>query len=343
MKYSHIDANIFRPAYGLRNTHTQSLINSSGYRRAIVKRRARALLDAEQAWLLDGGDGVQLLGHYSRQQQNSKGLAVLFHGWEGSSHSNYVVGVGGHLFANGFDVFRLNFRDHGDSHHLNAGIFHSCLLPEVVHALKDMQQRTGAENWSLSGYSLGGNFALRVAMQAPAAGLSLAQVVSVCPVISPANVLKAMEDGLSFYERYFVSKWGRSLRQKQRLFPDAYNYEEWFKLQSLRERTDYFATRYYEFDSLEDYFEGYSIAGNRLAAIEVPTTILTSEDDPVVPVSDFESLPENVNIELLVASYGGHCAFLKNWKMDSWADDLILDRLLNNSAVHLPKPIQATT
>lgn len=343
MKYSHIDANIFRPAYGLRNTHTQSLINSSGFRRAIVKRRASALLDAEQAWLLDGGDGVQLLGHYSRQKQNSKGLAVLFHGWEGSSHSNYVVGVGGQLFAGGFDVFRLNFRDHGESHHLNPGIFHSCLLPEVVHALQDLQQRTGAENWSLSGYSLGGNFALRVAMQAAVAGLSLAQVVSVCPVVSPANVLKAMEDGLSLYERYFVSKWGRSLRQKQRLFPDAYNYEEWFKLQSLRERTDYFATRYYEFDSLEDYFEGYSIAGDRLAAIEVPTTILTSEDDPVVPVSDFESLPENVNIELLVASYGGHCAFLKNWKMDSWADDLILDRLSNNSALHLPKQIQATT
>jgi predicted alpha/beta-fold hydrolase len=336
MKYSHIDDSIFRPIFGLRNTHTQSVINSSGYRRAIVKRRSSGLLKAEQEWLLDGGDGVQLLGHFSRQKQNSKGLAVLFHGWEGSSHSNYVVGVGGQLFEQGFDVFRLNFRDHGASHHLNKGIFHSCLLPEVLHALKDLQQRTGAQNWTLSGYSLGGNFALRVAMQAQDTGLSLAQVVAVCPVVSPANVLKAMEDGPSLYERYFVNKWGRSLKQKQSLFPDAYNYEEWFKLQSLRERTDYFATRYYKFDSLEDYFEGYSIAGDRLADITMSTTILTSEDDPVVPVSDFSSLPDNNNIELLVARYGGHCEFLKNWKMDSWADDMIVDRMLNSARVHLP-------
>lgn len=336
MKYSHIDANIFQPVYGLRNTHTQSLISSSGFRRAIVSRRASALLEAEQEWLLDGGEGVQLLGHYSQQTQASKGLVVLFHGWEGSSHSNYVVGVGGQLFAQGFDVFRLNFRDHGDSHHLNPGIFHSCLLAEVLHALGDLQQRTGAENWALSGYSLGGNFALRVAMQAPAAGLSLAQVVAVCPVVSPANVLKAMEDGPSLYERYFIRKWGKSLRQKQVLFPDAYNYDEWFKLQGLRQRTDYFATRYYEFETLEDYFEGYSIAGDRLAKVVMSTTILTSEDDPVVPVSDFKSLPENDNIELLVARYGGHCAFLKNWKMDSWADDLIVDRVLKNAALRLP-------
>lgn len=336
MKYSHIDANVFQPVYGLRNTHTQSLISSSGLRRAIVSQRSRALLHAEQEWILDGGNGVQLLGHYSQQPQTSKGLVVLFHGWEGSSHSNYVVGVGGQLYAEGFDVFRLNFRDHGDSHHLNPGIFHSCLLAEVVHALGDLQRRAGAENWALAGYSLGGNFALRVAMQAPGAGLSLSQVIAVCPVVSPANVLKSMEDGPSLYERYFVSKWGRSLRRKQALFPDAYNYEEWFQLKGLRKRTDYFATRYYDFESLEDYFEGYSIAGDRLAEVLLSTTILTSEDDPVVPVSDFKSLPENDNIELLVARYGGHCAFLKNWKMDSWAEDLIVDRVLKNASIRLP-------
>ncbi len=51
------------------------------------------------------------------------------------------------------------------------------------------------------------------------------------------------------------------------------------------------ATRYYEFDSLEQYFEGYSVAGDRLAAMQVPTTILTSADDMVIPISDFRDLP----------------------------------------------------
>ena len=143
MKRSRISADLFSPALGLRSTHTQSLINSSGFRRRIVRKRSKALLEAEQDWILDGGDGVRLLGHYSPQKSDSKGLVILFHGWEGSSRSNYIVAAGGMLYDRGFDVFRLNFRDHGESHHMNRGLFHSCRLAEVVHALQDIQQRTG--------------------------------------------------------------------------------------------------------------------------------------------------------------------------------------------------------
>ena len=332
MKRSNISTDIFNPAFGLRNTHTQSLINSSAYRRRIVSKRSKALLDAEQDWMVDGGDGVRLLGHYSPQATASKGLVILFHGWEGSSRSNYIVGAGGMLFDRGFDVFRLNFRDHGDSHHINTGIFHSCRLDEVVHALQDIQQRTNASNWALSGYSLGGNFALRVALSAPVAGLSLKQVIAVCPVVCPSNALKAMEDGPRGYESYFIRKWAKSVELKQSLFPDVCEYEDWHKLGNLRERTGYLATHHYEFESLDQYFDGYSVAGDRLKAINIATTILTSEDDMVVPVSDFSDLPDNENIELLVTRYGGHCAFLKNWKMESMADDVIVERVLGSAA-----------
>ena len=331
MKQTGITPESFLPVFGLRNTHAQSVINSSGYRRRIVVKRSKALLDAEQDWMVDGGEGVRLHGHYSPQAGDSKGLVILFHGWEGSSRSNYIVGAGGMLFDRGFDVFRLNFRDHGDTHHMNTGIFHSCRLGEVIHALKDIQQRLGASDWTLSGYSLGGNFALRVALEAPTEGLSLKQVIAVCPVVSPDNVLKAMEDGPRGYENYFIKKWAKSIRLKESLFPDAYEYEDWHELGTLRERTDYMATRYYEFESLEQYFDGYSIAGDRLASLKIPATILTSEDDMVVPVGDFHDLPENENIELLVTRYGGHCAFLKNWKMDSWADGLIVERVLKST------------
>jgi len=328
LKRSGLQADAFLPALGLRNTHTQSLINSSAYRRRIVRKRSKAMLDAERDWILDGGDDVRLLGHYSPQAGESRGLAVLFHGWEGSSRSNYVVAAGGMLYDHGFDVFRLNFRDHGESHHMNPGLFHSCRLGEVVHALQDVQRRTGAKNWALSGYSLGGNFALRVAMAAPEAGLSLRQVVAVCPVISPSNTLDAMETGPRGYESYFIRKWAKSIRVKQSLFPDTCEYDDWYKLKNLRERTGYLATRYYDFESLDQYFDGYSVAGDRLKKIGVPTTILTSEDDMVVPVSDFIDLPDNDNIELLITRYGGHCAFLKNWKMESFADDVIVERVL---------------
>lgn len=318
----------FLPPRGLRNGHVQSLLASSFIRRRAVLRRSAALGSAAAVWTLDGGDGIRLQGLYSAQAAASKGLAVLLHGWEGSVHSNYVLANGARLYAEGFDVFRLNFRDHGDTHHLNHEIFHSCRIDEVVHALRDLQQRLGAARWYLAGYSLGGNFSLRAALRAPAAGLEIGHVVAVNPVIDPAAAMHAMEQGIHFYERYFERKWSRSLRIKKACFPELYGDETWHEIRGLRERTHYLATRHAGFESADAYFEGYSIAGDRLAALRVPSTLLTSEDDPVVPVADFHALPANPMLELIMTRYGGHCGFLKNWKMESLAEDLIAARFI---------------
>ena len=134
----------FRPPPGLRSGHFQSLLASSAVRRKFVMRRSEALRKAGEVWTLDGGDDIRLQGLYSPQQGDSRGLAVIFHGWEGSVNSNYVLGNGARLYGEGFDVFRLNFRDHGDTHHLNHEIFHSCRIDEVVNAVRDLQDRRAA-------------------------------------------------------------------------------------------------------------------------------------------------------------------------------------------------------
>lgn len=318
----------FLPPRGLRSGHIQSLISSSGLRRRFVLKRSVALSQSARVWTLDGGDGIRLQGLYSRQEGDSKGLVVLLHGWEGSVNSNYVLANGARLFDEGFDVFRLNFRDHGDTHHLNHEIFHSCRLDEVIHALGDLQTRLDAKSWLLAGYSLGGNFSLRVGLKARASGLDIGRITAVCPVINPAHAMISMEQGMRFYERYFERKWSRSLRIKQQAFPELYGEETWYDIKGLRERTHYLATQHAGFDSAEEYFEGYSIADDRLAPLEVPSTILTAADDPVVPVDDFGGLPKNDRLELIVTRYGGHCGFLKNWQLESMAEDLIADRFL---------------
>ena len=109
----------FRPPLGLRSGHVQSLISSSWARRRIVLKRSADLRSAGEVWTLDGGDRIRLQGLYSARPGGSRGLAVILHGWEGSVNSNYVLANGARLYASGVDVFRLNFRDHGDTHHLN--------------------------------------------------------------------------------------------------------------------------------------------------------------------------------------------------------------------------------
>lgn len=315
----------FRPPFGLRSGHMQSLLGSSGMRRRAVEKRAVELQAAAEVWTLDGGDDVRLQGLYSKQAGGGRGLAVLLHGWEGNVNSNYMLGTGAKLYADGYDVFRLNFRDHGDTHHLNPGLFHSCRLGEVVNALRDLQNRTAERKWGLAGYSLGGNFSLRVGLKAGEADLDIGRIVAVCPVIDPANAMDSMESGLRFYEWYFERKWTRSLNTKKRCFPELYGDENWYEIRGLRERTQYLAARH-GYSSAEEYFRGYSVGEGRLADLAVPATILTAADDPIVPVDDFHTLPGNSCLELLIALKGGHCSFLKNWNFDSLAEDLILER-----------------
>lgn len=320
----------FRPPRGLANPHVQSVLASSGLRRWLGSRRYATLERDAREHLLDCGDGVRLQGFHTAQRgrERARGLVVLLHGWEGSARSTYVLNTGARLLDEGFDVFRLNFRDHGDTHHLNRGLFHSCRLDEVTGAVRAVQRQFPHAPLALAGFSLGGNFALRVALQAPAAGIALRYVLAVCPVVDPGSGLFGLEHGPFFYHSYFVRKWRRSLRRKQALFPDI----EWFSDAeiggNLRELTRALVLRHTQFGSLENYLDGYSVALDRLGDLSIAATILTAADDPVIPVANFHALQLPPNVELDIAAHGGHCGFIEHYSLRSFTDDYIAQRML---------------
>lgn len=324
------DARQFRPPALLRNPHVQSFLASSRLRRMVGERK-RAVLEARAVeHILDCGDDVRLQGFHTPQQARpvARGLVVLLHGWEGSVHSSYLLHTGARLLAEGFDVFRLHFRDHGDTHHLNEELFHSCRIAEVVGAVRAIGERWPRLPLCVAGYSLGGNFALRVALHAPSAGIVLRHAVAVCPAISPVSVLTAIEQAPWFYERYFMLKWAGSLRRKQSLYPQRYEFSERELRAGLRGLTRAMVERHTDFGTLENYLEGYSIAGERLAPLAVPASILTAADDPIIPVADFHRLALPPHARLDIAPYGGHCGFIRDFGLDSFAEDYVAGRLL---------------
>jgi predicted alpha/beta-fold hydrolase len=319
----------FQPPWPLRSGHIQTMLSSSGVRRLMLPKAAQTVLQDSQQVVVNGGDGVRLTGAYTRQktQSESRGLAVLFHGWEGSVDSTYVLQTGSRLLADGWDVFRLNFRDHGDSHHLNEALFHSCRIDEVLHALNDIAQRFPSRPLALAGFSLGGNFALRAAMHAPAAGLPLSYALAVCPIIDPGEGLFSLEGQAPwFYQAYFMHKWRRSLQAKQAAFPHVQYFELAELKQNLRGLTASLVSRHTDFGSLEAYLDGYSVAGRALEGMHVPCTILTARDDPVIPVAAFERLDLPANVELDISDYGGHCGYIRGWDMTSFTDEYIAAR-----------------
>jgi predicted alpha/beta-fold hydrolase len=319
----------FRPPWPLRSGHIQTMLSSSGVRRQLLPRAARTVQEGAESVVVDGGDGVRLTGAYTAQkaQPQARGLAVLFHGWEGSVDSTYVLQTGSRLLADGWDVFRLNFRDHGDSHHLNEALFHSCRIDEIVYALADIAKRWPARPMVLAGFSLGGNFALRAALRAPELNIPLSYALAVCPIIDPGEGLFSLEEKAPwFYRAYFMHKWRRSLKAKQAAFPQQQYFELAELDQDLRGLTEALVVRHTDFDSLQAYLDGYSVADSALKAMQIPATILTARDDPVIPVGAFERLDLPTNIELDIAEFGGHCGFIRGMDMTSFTDDYIAAR-----------------
>lgn len=319
----------FAPTGLIANAHLQSVLPSSPFRRRLLRRRSAPLAAVSRTLLLDCGAGVRLHSWHAPQPEGpappARGVAVLIHGWEGAGDSSYLLSAATRMYAEGWSVIRLHLRDHGPSHHLNEDIFHSNRLPEVVGAVARIADLFPGEPLCLGGFSLGGNFALRVAARADAAGIPLARAMAVCPVLDPASTLDAMEEGPQLYQRYFMAKWRRSLAIKARLFPARYRFGDLQRFRGLRDMTDFFVRDYSEYPDLASYLAGYAIVGDVLATITAPTLLVAAADDPVIPARDVPRLARPAALQVVVTERGGHCGFLPSLAGASWIDGVMAD------------------
>ena len=84
-------ASPYRPPWWLRSPHVQSMLGSSPMRIRHGARMLAALGSRAEAVVLDAGEGVRLQGVYNTPRAGeARGLALLLHGWEGSTESSYM-------------------------------------------------------------------------------------------------------------------------------------------------------------------------------------------------------------------------------------------------------------
>jgi predicted alpha/beta-fold hydrolase len=305
----------FQPPYLLKNAHLQTILASSKIR-LLGANRMRVVAREK---IIETDDDVKLLGYHSKHNGHApKGLAILLSGWEGSADSTYILRCGKILYQNGYDVFRLNYRDHGPSHHLNTGIFYAVLVKEVYQAISQVADWDGSRPVFLIGFSLGGNFVLRILKKyAQAPIFNLRHAVSISPVLNPQRSTETI-DRIAFIRKYFLKKWRRSLLKKQSLFPDLYDFSEVMHLKTIRAVTDFLLARYSDFQSARDYFDAYAVMGSAIDEINTPTTVITAADDPIIPVNDFYDLASNDHLELIIHPHGGHNGFITGFNLQSW-------------------------
>jgi predicted alpha/beta-fold hydrolase len=311
------DQIVYEPPRHLRNAHVQTVLNSQGPR----KLRARKILkrlDPDNL-ILQSEDGTRLLAELDQAVNGRSALVILLHGWEGSSRSSYLLTTAASLLAQGFDVLRVNLRDHGDSHHLNRELFNSTRSPEVASALQDFNAAQAYEHVFLAGFSLGGSFALRIATDA-GTELGLDASIAVCPPTDPARAMDALNKGFFAYERYFFKRWHSSLQRKLHCFPEFDYGEELASARSLDDLNRIFIPEHTIYSDVGDYFAAYALVGDRLSSLAMPAYLIAAEDDPIIPVDDLKRIDPVETLHIETYRFGGHCGFIENLAAHSWIE-----------------------
>jgi len=304
-----MDQHSFQPALGLSNPNLQTIVSSVG--RKIIK----------PAWLQDFTrrsqrrdirvQGQHLTAQYDYAHNEDAVLVMIIHGWLGSADSSYVLSTAHTLQTAGFHVARLTLRDHGGTADLNEGLFHSAMTEEVVAAAEFIMNDFDCNTAGLVGFSMGGNFALRLAAQLPQL-----HALAICPAISPQHTVEQIGSSI-IYERYFLGKWRGLWQQKQTAFPHLYDFSSMNRLGSIQTLTEFFIKEHTDFENLQAYYAAYDLRGDTLQGVNA--TVLAAFDDPIIPVEHYRSLPTSIDVNL--TQRGGHTAYIKNWRLESWVDD----------------------
>jgi predicted alpha/beta-fold hydrolase len=256
---------------------------------------------------------------------------LALHGLNGSSRAHYMRGLASKAFARGINVVRLNQRNCGDTEHLSRGLFHSGLTTDAARIIHELTHVDGLGAIVVSGYSLGGNLALKLAGEFGAhAPSELLGVAAVSPIIEIEQCTRALERPENrVYEWNFVRDLKKRMRLKEQLYPGLYDLSKLDAVKTVREFDETVTAPHFGFRSASDYYHRAS-AMRVIDRIRVPALIITAEDDPFVPADPFRDpkVTGNPHIELHVCNHGGHCGFIGDPVGDDdgyWAEKRIVE------------------
>ena len=185
----------------------------------------------------------------------------------------------------------------------------------------------------LAGFSLGGNFSLRVAARAREAGIDLQRVVAVCPVLDPEHTLAASSPaGPCTANISSGSGAARCARSSRPGRTSIASLDDILRLVNLTDMTDQLARA---------ATAATRRCRNTCAAMRIVGHVLESLDDtrgparahhrrerrPDHPCVRSRGLPKPRALEITRTRFGGHCGFFAGGTGPAWLEREILREL----------------
>ncbi len=309
----------------IRGGHLQTLWSLTGTTRP----QPNSLLH----WVeLDQGDKLAMLEDRPETYEQGDACLLLVHGICGSAETNYMLRLAAKFTSLGVRVFRLNLRGCGAGSAASKTITHAGRSDDVLAALTFISRLAPTGSLSAIGISMGGNQVLRAfgtIHEHPNAEVrELSARVHRIAAVSPPVDLKHCSDHLMkwplrpygyFFIRQLLKRIPEALVDAPEILAASRKVPR-----TLREFDDRVTAPMSGFRDAIEYYD-WAAAKNYVHKITVPTMVLASDDDPIVPAESLRSLrePGLKHVHLVSTRGGGHVGFLARGQQRFWMDELL--------------------
>jgi predicted alpha/beta-fold hydrolase len=300
---------------------------------AWAARREFVALPEPEARFIQVAPDTQVLAHcYWQPDRHTRPTLLALHGLEGSSRVHYMRGLADKAFRRGWNAVLLNQRNCGGTEHLTPSLYHSGLTDDPRAVIRSLAASDGLTSFGVTGYSLGGNLTMKLAGElTDAPDVPIRAVAAICPTIDLDRCVRAIERRRNLvYHLNFVRNLKGRMRRKAQVWPGVYDLSQLDRVWTIRAFDDVYTAPSHGFGDAANYY--YRASAMRVVdRIAIPALIVSAEDDPFVPSSQFREAPvrDNAHIAVDIPAHGGHCAFVgaPNGDDGYWAETRVMDFL----------------
>jgi len=314
--------NPFVPHPLLRNGHFQSVVGSQ------QRRQFPWGWQHCQEEFLKLKDGSEVKNKFLVDDGRRPTLIVI-HGMSGSSESGYMLALSHKAYNQGWN-FLLPSLYNVEAAPDRPKIFHAGCSDRTAEIIDICTRRHGLEVIVLAGVSMGGNILLKLlgewGADCPGAVRAAAAISPLVDLVRSWKVLDKPSNSL--YRWYYL----RRLRRLSEVNSRFLDLERLARVKTIREFDQLVTAPLSGFSSAFDYYRKVS-AVSLLPQINLPTLVIHSKDDPLLPWEPLagSEIADHATLLVHLTASGGHVAFIAKDKQKdidrSWAENRLIDFL----------------
>lgn len=320
--FPNIDWTSFRASSWARGGHLQTILGS------YVPHRLNGAPCEKHLAPTTHGDQLLLLDSCPASWKTGDRVVLLAHGLGGCGNSPYIRRMAGRLYEHGIRAIRLNLRGAGAGFPYAKQIGHAGRSEDIAAAVQFVVEQAPESPVAVIGYSMGANLVLKHFGEFGETHPQIDRVLAVAPPIDLLTCMKNMlfREGW-LYDRAFASALHKLAKRREKELPGAPHRPVPKHVKRLFDFDDHYTAPLSGFKDAIAYYE-YASAKQWISKIQIPTTIVAADDDPLIPPLMFDEIKNHPLVEVKVTRSGGHLGYIAKKSSDAdrrWLDWRMLE------------------